>query len=87
MAAGGWPGSLLLPGCWFGSRSIYKLLTWTLSFECVMFPNEHRFKEKDEEGLGRYLKRCDIGFLPCQESQFTHMCDHSYFLSEDDVFQ
>lgn len=52
-----------------------------------MFPNEHRFKEKDEEDLGRYLKRCGIGFLPCQESQFIHMCDHSYFLSEDDVFQ
>ena len=45
-AAGGWSGSLLLPRWWLDGRSVYKLLTCTLSFECIMFSNEHRFREK-----------------------------------------
>lgn len=83
-AAGGWSGSLLLPGWWLDGRSVYELLTCTLSFECIMFSNEHRFREKTK---GHRNKRCCIGFLPYQESQFTHMYVHSYFLNEDDVSQ
>lgn len=49
-------------------RRIYKSLTGTLLFEC-MFHNEYRFKEKDKEALGRYLKRCDTAFLPYQDPQ------------------
>lgn len=50
-AAGGQPGSLWLPGWWLAGGLIYKLLTCTLFFECAVFHNEHRFKEKDQEGL------------------------------------
>lgn len=67
---GGWPSSLLLLGWRLGGRSIYnKLVTCTLFFDCVIFHDEHRFKEKDKEGLGGDLRRCDIGFLPYQDSQ------------------
>ena len=51
-----------------------------------MFSDEHRFREKTK-GHRNIFKEMLYRFSSLQESQFTHMCVHSDFLSEDDVFQ
>lgn len=61
---GGWFSFFLLFGWRLGGRLIYnKLVICILFFDCVIFYDEYRFKEKDKEGLGGDLRRCDIGFF------------------------